>query len=92
MPTRSPALFEAVEDQLGAPHLVVHNIDGRFARHLPQAELTEAEPASVAKVVENSAFSAFLVGQQAARRMLERPIPERRPPRHDPLHERERGA
>lgn len=69
------ALFHTVEEQLGKPHLVVHNIDGRFAE-IFRKEITEAEPANVAKVFENSAFSAFLVGQQAARRMLERPMPE----------------
>jgi NAD(P)-dependent dehydrogenase (short-subunit alcohol dehydrogenase family) len=68
-------LFETVEKQLGKPNLVVHNIDGRFAE-IFRKEITEAEPANVAKVLENSAFSAFLVGQQAARSMLERPIPE----------------
>ena len=74
-PDSVAALFDAVEEQLGAPHLVVHNIDGRFA-DIFRKELGEAEPASVAKVFENSAFSAFLVGQQAARRMLARPIPD----------------
>ncbi len=69
------ALFGAVEEKLGAPHLVVHNIDGRFAE-IFRKDITEAEPAHVAKVFENSAFSAFLVGQQAARCMLERPMPE----------------
>ncbi len=69
------ALFALVEEQLGPPHLVVHNIDGRFAE-IFRKDITEAEPAHVAKVFENSAFSAFLVGQQAARRMLERPLPE----------------
>jgi NAD(P)-dependent dehydrogenase (short-subunit alcohol dehydrogenase family) len=69
------ALFDAVADELGAPHLVVHNIDGRFAE-IFRKDITEAEPAHVAKVFHNSAFSAFLVGQQAARWMLERPIPD----------------
>lgn len=69
------ALFGAVEEKLGAPHLVVHNIDGRFAE-IFRKDITEAEPAHVAKVFENSAFSAFLVGQQAARCMRERPMSE----------------
>jgi NAD(P)-dependent dehydrogenase (short-subunit alcohol dehydrogenase family) len=68
------ALFAMVEEQLGAPHLVVHNIDGRFAE-IFRKDITEAEPGHVAKVFENSAFSAFLVGQQAARCMLARPMP-----------------
>ncbi len=69
------ALFDTVEELLGTPRLVVHNIDGRFAE-IFRREITEAEPADVAKVFSNSALSAFLVGQQAARRMLERPMPE----------------
>jgi len=69
------ALFDTVEKQLGTPRLVVHNIDGRFAE-IFRKPITEAEPANVAKVFASSAFSAFLVGQQAARRMLERPMPE----------------
>ncbi len=69
------ALFDRVEEQLAAPRLVVHNIDGRFAE-IFRKQITEADPAMVAKVVENSAFSAFLVAQQAARRMLARPLPE----------------
>lgn len=69
------SLFDTVEKQLGTPDLVVHNIDGRFAE-IFRKDITEAEPPHVAKVFENSAFSAFLVGQQAARRMLERPMPD----------------
>jgi NAD(P)-dependent dehydrogenase (short-subunit alcohol dehydrogenase family) len=75
-PDSVAALFEAVEAKLGAPHLVVHNIDGRFAE-IFRKDITDADPANVAKVFQNSAFSAFLVGQQAARCMLERPLPER---------------
>jgi len=69
------ALFDTVEAQLGAPHLVVHNIDGRFAE-IFRKDITEAAPEHVEKVLESSAFSAFLVGQQAARCMLARPMPE----------------
>ena len=74
-PDAVAGLFDAVGDQLGTPDLVVHNIDGRFA-DIFRKPLAEVEPAHVAKVMENSAFSAFLVGQQAARRMLARPLPE----------------
>ena len=74
-PSSVAALFDAVERQLGAPRLVVHNIDGRFAE-IFRKPITEAEPAHVAKVFENSAFSAFLVGQQAVRAMLEAPPPD----------------
>lgn len=69
------ALFEAVEKNLGPPHLVVHNIDGRFSE-IFRKDITDAAPVHVNQVFLNSAFSAFLVGQQAARCMLERPLPE----------------
>jgi len=62
-------LFEAVGRDLGAPRLVVHNIDGRM-RDIFRKEITEAEPALVLQTIKNSAFSAFLTGQQAAKSML----------------------
>jgi len=63
-------LFASVAESLGRPRLVVHNIDGRM-RDIFRKEITEAEPELVQQVFLNSAFSAFLVGQQAARLMLE---------------------
>src|SRR5262245_55002785 len=63
-------LFQAVVGDLGAPTLVVHNIDGRVAGIFRKA-ITEADPAMVLDTVRNSAFSAFLIGQQAARLMRE---------------------
>lgn len=63
-------LFEAVCAQLGAPRLVVHNIDGRSAE-IFRKPITDAEPALVREVLNNSAYSAFVVGRHAARRMLE---------------------
>jgi NAD(P)-dependent dehydrogenase (short-subunit alcohol dehydrogenase family) len=62
-------LFRAVEDDLGPPKLVVHNIDGRTPEIFRKA-ITEAEPQRVLETLQNSAFSAFLVGQQAAMSML----------------------
>ena len=62
-------LFEAVSAELGAPRLVVHNIDGRTPE-IFRKTITEAEPARVLETLKNSAYSAFLVGQQAAVRML----------------------
>ncbi len=61
-------LFETVVRDLGPPTLVVHNIDGRVPGIFGK-KITEAEPAMVLDTVRNSAFSAFLVGQQAARLM-----------------------
>jgi NAD(P)-dependent dehydrogenase (short-subunit alcohol dehydrogenase family) len=63
-------LFQAVVQDLGAPRLVVHNIDGRVTGIFRKG-VTEADPAMVFETLRNSAFSAFLVGQQAARLMLE---------------------
>jgi NAD(P)-dependent dehydrogenase (short-subunit alcohol dehydrogenase family) len=63
-------LFQTVADELGAPTLVVHNIDGRVPGIFRKG-ITEAEPSMAFETVRNSAFSAFLVGQQAARRMRE---------------------
>jgi NAD(P)-dependent dehydrogenase (short-subunit alcohol dehydrogenase family) len=62
-------LFESVQRDLGDPRLVVHNIDGRM-HDIFRKGVTEADPGLVEQVLRNSAFSAFLVGQQAARMML----------------------
>ena len=61
-------LFQGVVRDLGPPTLVVHNIDGRVAGIFRKG-VTEADPGMVLETLRNSAFSAFLVGQQAARHM-----------------------
>jgi NAD(P)-dependent dehydrogenase (short-subunit alcohol dehydrogenase family) len=48
----------------------VHNIDGRVAGIFRKG-ITDADPGMALETVRNSAFSAFLVGQQAARLMRE---------------------
>jgi NAD(P)-dependent dehydrogenase (short-subunit alcohol dehydrogenase family) len=63
-------LFQSVVRDLGAPTLVVHNIDGRVAGIFRKG-IPEADPSMALDTLQNSAFSAFLVGQQAARLMLE---------------------
>lgn len=63
------SLFAQVTRDLGAPRLVVHNIDGRVPA-IFRKSLDEADPALVLQTLRNAAFSAFLVGQQAARSML----------------------
>ena len=68
-PESVAALFEEVGGTLGAPRLVVHNIDGR-PREVFRKSITEVEPGPVLATLMNSTFSAFLVGQQAARSML----------------------
>jgi len=69
-PAAVELLFQNVARDLGAPTLVVHNIDGR-APGIFRKGIAEADPSMVLETLRNSAFSAFLVGQQAARRMRE---------------------
>ncbi len=49
---------------------MVHNIDGRVPGIFGK-KITEADPGMALDTLRNAAFSAFLVGQQAARLMLE---------------------
>jgi NAD(P)-dependent dehydrogenase (short-subunit alcohol dehydrogenase family) len=72
-PAAAERLFRDVVSDLGAPTLVVHNIDGRVPGIFRKA-ITEADPTLAFDTLKNSAFSAFLVGQQAARLMLENPL------------------
>ena len=69
-PTSVESLFRSVAGDLGSPTLVVHNIDGRIPGIFRKG-ITDAEPNMAFDTMRNSAFSAFLVGQQAARRMRE---------------------
>src|SRR4051794_14406104 len=61
-------LFQNVVRDLGSPTLLVHNIDGRV-QGIFRKTITEVETSMVLDTLRNSAFSAFLVGQQAARLM-----------------------
>lgn len=72
-PASVEKLFDAVAAEVGAPKLVVHNIDGRVADIFGKG-VAEAEPELVRQTMANGAFSAFLVAQQAARRMLATPL------------------
>jgi len=67
-PAAIERLFNDVGRDLGVPRLVVHNIDGRVPGIFGK-KITEADPGMALETVRNSAFSAFLVGQQAARVM-----------------------
>src|SRR5437762_4888985 len=69
-PAAVELLFEKVVRDLGVPTLVVHNIDGRVPGIFRKG-ITEADPSMAFDTLRNSAFSAFLVGQQAARLMRE---------------------
>jgi NAD(P)-dependent dehydrogenase (short-subunit alcohol dehydrogenase family) len=69
-PAAVELLFKEVVRDLGAPTLVVHNIDGRV-EGIFRKTIIEADPVLALDTLRNSAFSAFLVGQQAARLMRE---------------------
>lgn len=67
-PAAVELLFDNVAGELGEPTLVVHNIDGRVPG-IFRKPLADVEPGMAFDTVRNSAFSAFLIGRQAARRM-----------------------
>ncbi len=70
-PASVAGLFATVTQDMGAPKLVVHNIDGRVPEIFRKG-ITEAEPELALRTIRNGAFSAFLVAQQAAQQMLAR--------------------
>jgi NAD(P)-dependent dehydrogenase (short-subunit alcohol dehydrogenase family) len=74
-PASVESLFSAVAEGLGSPNLVVHNIDGRSA-DIFRKGVNEADPELVLDVLQNSAFSAFLVGSAATKSMLGGPAPK----------------
>jgi NAD(P)-dependent dehydrogenase (short-subunit alcohol dehydrogenase family) len=58
-------LFERVEQDLGAPDVVVYNPSARA-----KGPLIHLDPADVERAIAITAFGGFVVAQQAARRML----------------------
>lgn len=68
-PESVAALFAETLRVAGSPRLVVHNIDGR-PRDVFRKSIAEVSPAAALATLVNSTYSAFLVGQQAARCML----------------------
>jgi NAD(P)-dependent dehydrogenase (short-subunit alcohol dehydrogenase family) len=64
-PASVASLFAAVDERWGAPDVVVYNASGRA-----RGPLVDLDPAMVRDAIGVSAFGAFLVAQQAARRML----------------------
>ncbi len=58
-------LFAALDQNFGAPDVVIYNASARA-----RGPLVDLVPAEVEKALAVSAFGAFLVAQQAARRML----------------------
>ena len=61
------ALFAALDAGTGTPDLVVYNPSARL-----RGPITELDPEATRAAIEVTCFGAFLVAQQAARRMLER--------------------
>lgn len=57
--------FEQTERAIGVPEVVLYNASGRV-----RGPLTELDPELVRRSIEVSSFGAFLVTQQAARRLV----------------------
>ncbi len=66
-PADVAALFAAIDAKDEAPDVVVYNASARV-----RAPLVELAPEDVKRALDVGAFGAFLVSQQAARRMLPR--------------------
>jgi NAD(P)-dependent dehydrogenase (short-subunit alcohol dehydrogenase family) len=60
-------LFTEVENQLGAPDLVIYNPSARA-----KGSIVDLDPLEVEKVLTVTCFGGFLVAQQAAKSMLQR--------------------
>jgi NAD(P)-dependent dehydrogenase (short-subunit alcohol dehydrogenase family) len=65
--TDVPALFKSVTADLGAPDIVIYNPSYRT-----RGPLIELDPVEVEKALMVTCYGGFLVGQAAARQMLER--------------------
>ena len=61
------ALFTALDNSIGTPDLVVYNPSARV-----RGPITDLDPEATRAAIEVTCFGAFLVAQQAARRMLAR--------------------
>lgn len=64
-PAAVAGLFAAADDGIGEPDIVVYNASGRL-----RGPIAELDPAAVAQALAVTAYGAFLVTQQAAKRML----------------------
>ncbi len=64
-PAAVASLFDQVDRAIGPPGLVVYNAGARI-----RGPLAELDPGQVRHALDVTAFGAFLVVQQAARRML----------------------
>jgi len=66
-PDQVASLFKDVEREFGAPEVVLYNASARA-----RGPLVDLEPAEVERALRTSAYGGFLVGQQAAKRMIPR--------------------
>ncbi|NWK94299.1 oxidoreductase [Sphingobium lactosutens] len=64
-PTSVAHLFEQTERVIGVPEVVLYNASGRV-----RGAITDLDPELVRRSIEVSAFGAFLVLQQAAKRLV----------------------
>ncbi len=64
-PAAVASLFEAADASIGEPDVVIYNASGRL-----RGPIAELDPVGVAQALAVTAYGAFLVTQQAARRML----------------------
>jgi NAD(P)-dependent dehydrogenase (short-subunit alcohol dehydrogenase family) len=60
-------LFDAVEARIGVPEVVIYNAAGRVRGAIP-----DLDPEAVRQAITASSFGAFLVVQQAAKRLIPR--------------------
>ena len=61
------SLFEATDKSIGTPNLVVYNPSSRI-----RGSIVDLDPKETSKSINITCFGAFLVAQQASRRMLKR--------------------
>jgi NAD(P)-dependent dehydrogenase (short-subunit alcohol dehydrogenase family) len=70
--TQVKQLFADVAATLGEPDVTIYNASGRV-----RGPLVDLDPEQVLRTLHISAFGGFLVGQEAARRLLARPLEDR---------------
>ena len=61
-------LFKETDKSIGTPNLVIYNASSRLKR----ASVVDLDPMETQKVINTTCFGAFLVAQEATKRMVER--------------------
>ena len=61
-------LFKELDKSIGTPNLVIYNASSRPLRN----SITELDPKQTQEAINTTCFGAFLVAQEAAKRMLKR--------------------